>query len=33
MDGVKAKPRVFLGLDGWFAYNVITNLHLLDGSS
>ena len=25
-DGVRAKPQIFKGLDGWFAYNVISNL-------
>lgn len=29
LDSASAKPRVFQGLDGWFTYNVITNLHLL----
>jgi len=29
MDGVSAKQRTFQGLDGLFAYNVITNLNLL----
>jgi hypothetical protein len=29
LDGVSAKPRIFEGLDGLFAYNVITNLNLL----
>lgn len=29
VDGVSAKPRLFQGLDGLFAYNVITNLNLL----
>jgi hypothetical protein len=25
-DGVSAKPQIFKGLDGWFTYNVISNL-------
>lgn len=25
-DGVSAKPQIFKDLDGWFAYNVISNL-------
>lgn len=25
-DGVSAKPQIFKGLDGWFIYNVISNL-------
>lgn len=29
MDGVSAKQRIFEGLDGLFAYNIITNLNLL----
>lgn len=26
-DGVSAKPQIFKNLDGWFAYNVISNLN------
>jgi hypothetical protein len=26
-DGVSAKPRIFKNLDGWFAYNAISNLN------
>ena len=26
-DGVSAKPQIFKPLDGWFAYNLISNLH------
>jgi hypothetical protein len=26
-DGVNAKPQIFKGLDGWFIYNVISNLN------
>ena len=25
-DGVTAKPQVFKNIDGWFAYNLVTNL-------
>jgi|SRR5579871_509023 len=25
-DGVSAKPQIFKGLDGWFTYNIISNL-------
>ena len=25
-DGINAKPQIFKGLDGWFTYNVISNL-------
>ena len=25
-DGVSAKPQIFKGLDGWFAYNLISNI-------
>lgn len=26
-DGVRAKPQIFKGLDGWFTYNAIANLN------
>ena len=26
-DGVRSKPQIFKGLDGWFASNIITNLN------
>jgi hypothetical protein len=26
-DWVSAKPRIFKNLDGWFAYNAISNLN------
>ena len=26
-DGVRSKPQIFQGLDGWFASNIITNLN------
>jgi hypothetical protein len=25
-EGVTAKPQVFKGIDGWFTYNVVSNL-------
>jgi len=27
-DGVSAKPQIFKGLDGWFTYNIISNLKI-----
>jgi len=26
-DGANGKPQVLKGLDGWFAYNLISNLN------
>ena len=29
-DGDNSKPQAFKGIDGWFAYNVVTNIQNLE---